>query len=51
MVNRVAGRIVLLGATGYTGRLTAKVLADAGAPTTLAGRNGDALAALAISRV
>ena len=41
------GRIVLFGATGYTGRLTAAALAAGGAPFLLAGRNGAALAELA----
>ena len=39
-------RIVLFGATGYTGRLTAEALARRGAKPVLAGRNADALAAL-----
>jgi short subunit dehydrogenase-like uncharacterized protein len=43
----MAGRIVLFGATGYTGRLTAAELAAAGAPIRLAGRNAAALAELA----
>jgi short subunit dehydrogenase-like uncharacterized protein len=36
-------RVLLYGATGYTGRLTARRLAEAGAPLVLAGRNGEAL--------
>ncbi|WP_067649901.1 saccharopine dehydrogenase family protein [Nocardia harenae] len=40
-------KIVLFGATGYTGRLTARALADAGASPVLAARNPDALAKLA----
>lgn len=47
----MAGRIVLLGATGYTGALTATALAelagDGAAELVLAGRNADRLAALA----
>lgn len=43
----MAGRIVLFGATGYTGRLTARALVEAGAAPLLAGRSGDSLAALA----
>jgi len=39
-------RIVLFGATGYTGRLTAEALVRRGAKPVLAGRNADALAAL-----
>jgi len=41
------GRIVLLGATGYTGRLIAERLADGSTELVLAGRNADALAGLA----
>jgi short subunit dehydrogenase-like uncharacterized protein len=41
------GRIVLLGATGYTGRLIADRLAKGSVPFVLAGRSADALAALA----
>ena len=40
-------RIVLFGATGYTGRLTAEALVRRGAEPVLAGRNADALEALA----
>ena len=40
-------RIVLFGATGYTGELTARALARRGAATVLAGRNGEALQRLA----
>jgi short subunit dehydrogenase-like uncharacterized protein len=40
-------RIVLFGATGYTGRLTAEALAAAGARPVLAGRSEDKLRALA----
>jgi short subunit dehydrogenase-like uncharacterized protein len=40
-------RIVLLGATGYTGRLIAERLAKGAVETVLAGRSPDALAALA----
>lgn len=43
----MAGRIVLFGATGYTGRLTAGELGAAGTPLRLAGRDGEALAELA----
>jgi short subunit dehydrogenase-like uncharacterized protein len=42
-------RIVLFGATGYTGRLTAEALVRRGATPVLAGRNRDALAELATS--
>jgi short subunit dehydrogenase-like uncharacterized protein len=40
-------RIVLFGATGYTGRLTAEALVRRGAAPVLAGRNRDALTELA----
>ncbi|WP_410875945.1 saccharopine dehydrogenase family protein [Nocardia sp. A7] len=40
-------KIVLLGATGYTGRLTAEVLTARGAAPVLAGRNGPALEKMA----
>jgi short subunit dehydrogenase-like uncharacterized protein len=40
-------RIVLFGATGYTGRLTAEALVRRGARPVLAGRNADALRSLA----
>jgi short subunit dehydrogenase-like uncharacterized protein len=43
----VPGRIVLFGATGYTGRLVASALADGGARPVLAGRNAESLAELA----
>jgi short subunit dehydrogenase-like uncharacterized protein len=43
----MAGRVVLLGATGYTGRLTAQALADRGAKPVLAGRDPARLAPLA----
>ena len=44
----MAGRIILFGATGYTGRLTAEALANRSAErVVLAGRNQPALAALA----
>ena len=42
-----ASRIVLFGATGYTGRLTAEALAAAGARPVLAGRDRARLEALA----
>ncbi len=42
-----SGRIVLLGATGYTGRLTTAALVAAGARPVLAGRDAAALGALA----
>ncbi|MCO5968187.1 saccharopine dehydrogenase NADP-binding domain-containing protein [Actinoallomurus soli] len=41
------GRIVIFGATGYTGALTARALVDQGVRPVLAGRNANALAALA----
>ena len=43
----MAGRIVLFGATGYTGRLVAQALVDRGARPVLAGRNVDSLKRLA----
>jgi short subunit dehydrogenase-like uncharacterized protein len=43
----VNSRIVLLGATGWTGALTAEALVARGARPVLAGRNPDKLAALA----
>jgi len=43
----VSGRIVLFGATGYTGDLTARALVDRGARPVLAGRNGERLDRLA----
>ena len=42
-------RIILFGATGYTGRLTAEALVRRGAAPVLAGRNRDALTELATS--
>jgi short subunit dehydrogenase-like uncharacterized protein len=42
----VAGRIVLFGATGYTGRLVAASLVERGARPVLAGRNAESLAQL-----
>src|SRR4051794_41453137 len=41
------GRIVLFGATGYTGRLVAEALARRGARPVLAARSGDSLRGLA----
>lgn len=41
------GRILLFGATGYTGRLVASALASAPVPVTLAGRNADRLSEVA----
>jgi short subunit dehydrogenase-like uncharacterized protein len=43
----VSGRIVLFGATGYTGALTARALADRGVRPVLAARDPERLAALA----
>jgi short subunit dehydrogenase-like uncharacterized protein len=43
----VAGRIVVFGATGYTGELTARALVDAGARPVLAGRDAGRLGRLA----
>ena len=43
----VPARIVLFGATGYTGRLTAAALREAGAKPLLAARNPRTLAVLA----
>jgi len=43
----MAGRIVLFGATGYTGRLTAEALVARGQQPLLAARDGDRLARLA----
>jgi short subunit dehydrogenase-like uncharacterized protein len=43
----MAGRIVLFGATGYTGRLVAQALVDRGARPVLAGRSPDSLKQLA----
>lgn len=39
-------RVLVYGATGYTGRLVARALEDAGRPFVVAGRNRDALEAL-----
>ena len=43
----MAGRIVLFGATGYTGDLTARAMVQRGLRPALAGRDGDRLQALA----
>lgn len=43
----MAGRIVLFGATGYTGRLTVEALVARGAKPVLAARNADSLAQMA----
>lgn len=43
----MAGRIVVFGATGYTGGLTARALVSQGARPVLAGRNVEALGRLA----
>ena len=43
----MAGRIVLFGATGYTGTLTAEAVAAAGVPAVLAGRDRARLEVLA----
>ena len=43
----MAGRIVLFGATGYTGRLVAEALIDRGARPVLSGRNPESLERLA----
>jgi short subunit dehydrogenase-like uncharacterized protein len=43
----VSGRVVLFGATGYTGDLTARALVDRGARPVLAARDGVRLEALA----
>lgn len=42
----MAGQVVLLGATGYTGRLTAAAMLDHGLRPVLAGRNEEALLTL-----
>lgn len=42
----VTGRVILLGATGFTGRLTAEAMTRAGLAPVLAGRSADALVAL-----
>jgi len=39
----VAGRIVLFGATGYTGRLAAEAMLERGMSPLLAARNEEAL--------
>ncbi|MBV9101566.1 MAG: saccharopine dehydrogenase NADP-binding domain-containing protein [Candidatus Dormibacteraeota bacterium] len=44
----MARRIVLLGATGYTGRLVAAAMVRAGARPVLAGRNHQSLAAVGV---
>ena len=43
----VSGRIVVFGATGYTGRLTVEALVNRGVPAVLAGRDETRLRALA----
>lgn len=43
----MTGRIVLFGATGYTGELTARAMVAAGARPLLAARNGERVRALA----
>ena len=43
----MAGRVVLFGATGYTGRLTAEAMVARGMTPVLAARNGERLRALA----
>lgn len=43
----MSSRALLYGATGYTGRLVAAKLAEAGVPLLLAGRNAEALRGLA----
>jgi short subunit dehydrogenase-like uncharacterized protein len=43
----MSGRALLYGATGYTGRRVARALAEAGAPLTLAGRDPEAVRAVA----
>lgn len=43
----MSGRIVVFGATGYTGRLTAEALVGTGAPVVLAGRDEARLRGLA----
>ena len=42
----MTGRVIVLGATGFTGRLVAEVACVAGLAPVLAGRHSDALAAL-----
>ena len=39
----MAGRIILFGATGYTGRLTAEAFARRGVKPVLAARNAESL--------
>ncbi len=46
-VHRVSNRIVLFGATGYTGELTARALAARGAQPLLVGRSAERVGALA----
>ena len=43
----MAGRIVLFGATGYTGRLTAEAMVERGVLPVLAARGRDRLEAMA----
>lgn len=45
-VATVTGQVILLGATGFTGRLTAEAMTRAGLAPVLAGRSADALVAL-----
>ena len=42
----MTGQVILLGATGFTGRLTAEAMTRAGLAPVLAGRSADALVAL-----
>lgn len=42
----VTGRVILFGATGFTGRLTAEAMTRAGMAPVLAGRSADALVAV-----
>ncbi len=42
----MSGRVILFGATGFTGRLTAEAMTRAGLAPVLAGRSADALVAL-----
>ena len=42
----VTGRVILFGATGFTGRLTAEAMTRAGLAPVLAGRSADALVAV-----
>jgi short subunit dehydrogenase-like uncharacterized protein len=46
----MSGQLILFGATGYTGRLTASAMVRRGLRPVLAGRRADALAALAAER-